>query len=102
VKPALDQVSGANIVRTITALQDIGTRYYQTQKGQEAAELIRREWEMLGSKRTDFSVALFPHGWIQNSVIGTIRGVSAPERNSRNRRASGLDQSTEPRERPRC
>ena len=79
VKPALDQVSGANIVRTITALQDIGTRYYQTQKGQEAAELIRREWEMLGSKRTDFSVALFPHGWIQNSVIGTIRGVSAPD-----------------------
>ena len=34
---------------------------------------------MLGSKRTDFSVALFPHGWIQNSVIGTIRGVSAPD-----------------------
>ena len=79
VRPALDQVSGAKIVRTVTSLQDIGTRYYQTQKGQEAAELVRREWETLGSGRPDFSVTLFPHGWIQNSVIGTIRGVFAPD-----------------------
>jgi bacterial leucyl aminopeptidase len=79
VKHALDRVSGSKILRTNTTLQSIGTRYYQTQKGQEAAELIRREWETLGSGRADFNVGLFPHAWIQNSVIGTIRGASSPD-----------------------
>lgn len=79
VKPALNLVSGAEIVSTITALQNIGTRYYQSQKGQDAANLVRGKWQSLGSGRADFSVSLFPHSWVQNSVVATIRGAELPD-----------------------
>ncbi|MBB4398901.1 M20/M25/M40 family metallo-hydrolase [Bradyrhizobium sp. ERR14] len=74
---ALDRVKGDKIVSTITMLQGFGTRHYQTSKGQEAAEFVRREWQSMGQERPDFTVALFSHhDWLQNSVIGTIRGAS--------------------------
>ncbi|MGY3533217.1 MULTISPECIES: M20/M25/M40 family metallo-hydrolase [Bradyrhizobium] len=76
---ALDRVKGDKIVSTITMLQGFGTRHYQTFKGQEAAEFVRREWQSLGQERPDFTVALFSHDWVQNSVIGTIRGASRPD-----------------------
>ena len=79
VNQALDLVSGTEIVGTIKALQGIGTRYYQSQKGQDAALLVHRQWQGLGSGRADFSVDLFPHGWVQNSVIATIRGAELPD-----------------------
>ncbi|MDA9504563.1 hypothetical protein XI09_07410 [Bradyrhizobium sp. CCBAU 11386] len=79
VSRALDRVKGDKILSTITMLQGFGTRHFETSKGQEAAEFVRREWESMGQERPDFTVALFSHGWVQNSVIGTIRGASLPD-----------------------
>ncbi|MHC2379546.1 leucyl aminopeptidase [Bradyrhizobium liaoningense] len=79
VSRALDRVKGDKILSTITMLQGFGTRHFETSKGQEAAEFVRREWQSMGQERPDFTVALFSHGWVQNSVIGTIRGASRPE-----------------------
>jgi len=79
VVPALDMVSKTEIVSTIAALQDLGTRYYQTQKGQDAALLVKALWERHGANRPDFSVALVRHGWLQNSVIATIKGAELPD-----------------------
>jgi bacterial leucyl aminopeptidase len=79
VRPALDLVSGSEIVGTITALQNLGTRYYQSQKGQDAADLIHARWQSLGAGRTDFSVSRFTHTWLQNSVLATIRGSELPD-----------------------
>ncbi|WP_051380317.1 M20/M25/M40 family metallo-hydrolase [Bradyrhizobium sp. WSM1743] len=78
VSRALDRVKGDKILSTITMLQGFGTRHFQTHKGQEAAEFVRREWASLGQERPDFTVALLSHDWVQNSVIGTIRGASRP------------------------
>ncbi|MCA1416660.1 MULTISPECIES: M20/M25/M40 family metallo-hydrolase [Bradyrhizobium] len=79
VRRALERVKGDKILNTITMLQGFGTRHFETSKGQEAAEFVRREWESMGQERPDFTVALFSHGWVQNSVIGTIRGASRPD-----------------------
>jgi bacterial leucyl aminopeptidase len=78
VLPALKMVSHGNILDMITLLQNLGTRYYQSQSGQNAAVILRDHWVQLGKNRKDFSVQLFEHSWQQNSVIATIEGVTLP------------------------
>ena len=79
VEPALDLVDGAEIIATIQMLQDLGTRYYQSENGQKAALELQRRWEDYGAGRSDFSVSLYEHAWRQNSVIATIQGAELPD-----------------------
>jgi len=50
------------------------TRYYTSQSGRDAANDILNTFLTLGEHRTDISARLFPHSWIQPSVIGRIEG----------------------------
>ena len=79
VRPALPRVDRQRIVATIRTLQDFGSRYYQSQAGQSAALGLKRQWEGYGGGRADFSVAMYPHNWRQDSVIATIRGAELPD-----------------------
>ncbi|WP_164829537.1 M20/M25/M40 family metallo-hydrolase [Sinorhizobium medicae] len=75
VRPTLDRVDKEQIVATILKLQSFGTRYYQSESGQNAALELKGLWESYASNRPDFSVKLHTHGWRQNSVIASIRGT---------------------------
>jgi leucyl aminopeptidase len=79
VGPALELVEPARIVETIGWMQEVGTRYYQSAKGQQAAETLKAQWESYAPGRADFSVELYDHGWTQDSVIATIRGAELPD-----------------------
>jgi len=68
----LSEINMTNWIITVTALQNIGTRYYTNVKGKEAAELIQK-WtaDICG---TACKSELFPHTWLQPSVIVTYPG----------------------------
>ena len=69
-------VNREQIVGVIRALEQFGTRYFQSQKGQDAAAFVRQLWAGLGANRQDLTVELVEHdGWTQNSVIATLKGV---------------------------
>jgi len=50
------------------------TRYYTTETGKQAAEWIKRQFEANAGGRNDVSVELFPHTWLQSSVVARIQG----------------------------
>lgn len=79
VRPALDRVKGENIVATIQKLQSFGTRYYQSESGQNAALELKGLWESYANGRPDFLVKLHTHDWRQNSVVASIRGTELPD-----------------------
>lgn len=79
VNPALQRVNAARILSTIGDLQDLGTRYYQSAKGQQAADMIEELWRGYGQGRTDFSVERVGHSWLQDSVVATLRGADLPD-----------------------
>jgi leucyl aminopeptidase len=79
VRPALNRVDKTQIVSTIQKLQGFGTRYYQSENGQNAALEMMRQWGSYGSGRADFSVRLQRHNFRQNSVIATLRGTEIPD-----------------------
>lgn len=79
VQPALALVDRERIVDSISQLEAMGTRYYQSTAGQNASIELANRWESYGAGRSDFSVALYPHNWLQSSVIATIEGVSSEE-----------------------
>lgn len=79
VMPALNLISKSEIIDTISALASLGTRYYESEKGQDAAVMLEKRWQTYGASRNDFSVTRFIHGWKQNSVIATIKGSERPE-----------------------
>lgn len=79
VRAALTQVDKSQIVATVLKLQNFGTRYFEHVNGQKAALELKRLWESYGSGRTDFSVRLHTHNFLQNSVIATIHGTEIPD-----------------------
>ena len=79
VGPALDLVEPARIVETISWMQEVGTRYFESAEGQQAAEELKAQWESYAPGRGDFSVELYDHSWTQDSVIATIRGAELPD-----------------------
>ncbi len=79
VIPALNQVNNQEINATILKLQELKTRYYQSDGGVSAALKIKDQWESYGNGRLDYSVILYQHCWRQNSVIATIRGNEFPD-----------------------
>lgn len=76
VRPALDMVNREQIVSVIQELEQFGTRYFQNQKGQDAATFVRQLWAGFRANRPDLTVELVEHGgWKQDSVIATLKGV---------------------------
>ena len=79
VNQALGQVNRTRIISTIQTLQNLGTRYYQTAQGAQAATTVANLWAGFGAGRADFSVERVNHAWAQDSVIATIRGSVYPD-----------------------
>jgi leucyl aminopeptidase len=79
VGPALELVDAGQIVHTIGWMQGLGTRYYESAAGQQAAEKLKAQWEGYAPGRDDFSVTLYDHSWRQDSVVATIRGAELPD-----------------------
>ena len=68
-----------NLRNTINALSNnFANRRYDTQLGVDAANWLKAEWTELAKDRPDISVQLFPHTWMQPSVIATIQGTTLP------------------------
>jgi len=55
-------------------LSSFHTRYYTTETGKQAAEWIKSEFEANKGGRSDITVNLFPHSWLQSSVVARIPG----------------------------
>jgi leucyl aminopeptidase len=55
-------------------LSSFHTRYYTTETGKQAAEWIKSQFEANKAGRTDITVELFPHSWLQSSVVARIPG----------------------------
>lgn len=79
VLPALSLVDKQEIMATINALANFGTRFFNSDKGQEAALLLEERWKTHGAGRPNFSVERIAHRWKQNSVIATIKGAVEPD-----------------------
>jgi bacterial leucyl aminopeptidase len=79
VLPALSLVDKQEIMATINTLTSFGTRFFNSNKGQEAALMLEARWKTLGAGRPDFSVERIAHKWKQNSVIATIKGAIEPD-----------------------
>ena len=56
----------------------MGTRYYNSDAGRDAALELHDRWKNFGAGRIDFSVTRFEHPWKQDSVIASITGSALP------------------------
>lgn len=79
VNPLLGKVSSTNLKDTVTKLSSYYNRYYTTSTGAESANWLYTAFNNIAvnSRRTDVSVSLFKHSYVQSSVIATIRGRSS-------------------------
>jgi leucyl aminopeptidase len=50
------------------------TRAYNTPSGAAAAEWIKGQFEQIAGNRDDITVSLFPHPWVQSSVVCVWEG----------------------------
>jgi leucyl aminopeptidase len=79
VNAMLSGVQELNIRNTINSLStNWTTRRYNVQSGADAATWLKNQWTTLANGRTDVSVSLFTHSWLQPSVIATIQGTTLP------------------------
>ncbi|WP_369946020.1 M20/M25/M40 family metallo-hydrolase [Vitiosangium sp. GDMCC 1.1324] len=79
VNAMLGGVQELNIRNTINSLStNWTTRRYNVQTGADAANWLKTQWTTIANGRTDISVALFTHTWLQPSVIATITGTTLP------------------------
>ncbi len=79
VNAMLSGVQELNIRNTINSLStNWTTRRYNVQTGADAATWLKNQWTTIANGRTDVSVALFTHSWLQPSVIATIQGTTLP------------------------
>ncbi|OJH42814.1 M20/M25/M40 family metallo-hydrolase [Cystobacter ferrugineus] len=80
VKALMDEVRESELRGTIKALSSNWTnRYYNVQNGADASTWLENEWKKLATGRPDITVELFPHGFLQSSVIATIQGTTLPD-----------------------
>ncbi|MBC7690567.1 MAG: M20/M25/M40 family metallo-hydrolase [Methylotenera sp.] len=74
VTPLLREVSAAKLLEKVRVLSAYKNRYYKSATGVQAAEWIRDQFKAIGKNRSDISVELFKHSFIQPSVIARIAG----------------------------
>ena len=79
VTPMLNAVEELNIRNTINTLSSSWTnRYYKNASGLEASNWLKNQWTSLAAGRSDITVELFAHTFVQSSVIATITGTTHP------------------------
>jgi leucyl aminopeptidase len=79
VNAMMSSVQELNLRSTVNSLStNWTTRRYNVQSGADAATWLRDQWTSMAAGRTDVSVALFAHSWLQPSVIATITGTTVP------------------------
>lgn len=75
----LQSLDAAVLTSTIDSLSAYYNRYYSSPTGVESAQWIQNRWSSISASRSDISVQLFNHSWLQPSVIATITGTSKPD-----------------------
>jgi len=75
VNELISTIDTNNIAKVNNMLTKYATRYYTSQTGKSAAEEIKNTFTQYANGRSDFSVRLFPHSWLQPSVIARIEGT---------------------------
>lgn len=78
VSMLLDEMVSNNLTTTVNTLSAYHNRYYTQQTGADAASWIRSHWASIASGRSDISVSLYSHSWLQSSVVATITGTTYP------------------------
>ncbi|KAF8159523.1 Zn-dependent exopeptidase [Crassisporium funariophilum] len=78
LKPILATVSTANMQSYLAKLTAFNNRYYKATTGASASTWIRDTVAGIATTygRTDVSVKLFTHSWVQSSIIAKIPGTN--------------------------
>jgi len=79
VRPLFPRISIQNLIDLNNAMTSYHTRYYTTQTGLQSAEWIASKFQEYAGGRSDVTVELFQHTWLQPSVIASIRGSLVPD-----------------------
>jgi len=74
------KVSESNIRNTVIELSRYTTRYYTSQTGVTSANWLADLYRAYSDGRSDITVELFTHTWVQPSIIARIEG-SGPNKN---------------------
>ena len=80
VAPAIAQLNVSNINETVAVMQDFLNRFWDTQTGVDGAYYVmERAQSIVDTTGIDATVELYPHSWLQPSVIVTWAGESDEE-----------------------
>jgi leucyl aminopeptidase len=74
VNDLMQYIDKNNIATFNNMLTKRPTRYYTSESGRDAAHEIRDTFLQYAEGRNDISASLFPHTWLQPSVIARIEG----------------------------
>jgi len=75
VEEFISHLSVESLTHFVTTLSDFNTRKYNTEDGKKAAHTIRDLFIKHSAGRSDITVQLFEHTWLQPSVIARIEGA---------------------------
>jgi len=75
VESLFGEISADNLKHYNDKLSEHFTRYYTTETGKQAAHWIYNKFLEIKGSRTDITVQLFSHSWLQPSVIARIEGT---------------------------
>jgi leucyl aminopeptidase len=74
VRRALPLLSSDSMAQTVAALTAFHNRFYQAPTGQAAALWLRDTFVKLAAGRPDVTVSVYPHSFLQPSIIVRIQG----------------------------
>jgi leucyl aminopeptidase len=78
VNPLLSQVDPFNLNAEIGALSSYTTRYYTSDTGAQAVNYFAEQYRFYAGSTSYIQVNLFPHSWLQPSLIARIVGTTNP------------------------
>jgi len=78
VKQLFPLMNRQNLIDNNNALSSFRTRYYTTETGRQAADLIKATFEEYADGRSDVTVTHYTHSWLQPSVIARVTGTVLP------------------------
>jgi len=80
VAPLLKELDQVEVRKNIAHFTSYTTRYYTSPFSVQAAEWLANQYSVYGAHRSDVSVRLFKHSWVEPSVIARIEG-KGPNKN---------------------
>lgn len=78
VRAVLPMIEARQIRGTIERLSSMKNRYYRSPTGAQASQQLRDQWQSF-TTRTDVTIDLVDHGYVQPSVVMTIPGTARPD-----------------------